>query len=74
MFIILFGNCTCTKLCYYYMYLCYNIVLCINILFNNKMLLYLEYNENRFKFVVFTEKLYCKVCFLYLQPSDVCDY
>ena len=66
MFIILFGNCTCTKLCYYYMYLCYKILLCINILFNNKMLLYLEYNENRFKFVVFTEKplLFSKVYLL----------
>ena len=48
------------------MYLCYNIVLCINVLFNNKMLLYLEYSENRFKFVVFTEKplLFSKVYFL----------
>ena len=66
MFIILFGNCTCTKLRYYYMYLCYNNVLCINILFNNKMLLYLEYNENKLKFVVFTEKplLFSKVYLL----------
>ena len=66
MFIILFGNCTCTKLWYYYMYLCYNIMLCINIVFNNKILLYLEYNENRFKFVVFTAKplLFSKVYFL----------
>ena len=59
MFIILFGNCTCTKLCYYYMYLCYNIVLCINIVFNNKILLYLEYSENRFKFVVSLKNRYC---------------
>ena len=61
MFIILFGNCTCMKLCYYYMDLCCNIVLCINILFNNKML-----SENRFKFVVFTEKplLFSKIYFL----------
>ena len=44
----------------------YNIVVCIYILFNNKMLLYLEYNENRFKFVIFTEKplLFSEVYFL----------
>ena len=70
MFIILFGNCTCTKLCYYYMYLCYNIVLCINILFNNKMLLYLEYNENRFKSVVVIEKnLYCFLRYTFYSCS-----
>ena len=44
----------------------HNIVVCVNILFNNKMLLYLEYNENRFKVVVFTEKplLFSMVYFL----------
>ena len=46
----------------------HNIVLCIYILFNNKTLLYLEYIENRFKFIVFivfTEKplLFSKIYF-----------
>ena len=63
MFMILFGNCKCTKLCYYCVYSCYNIVLCINILFNNKMLLNLEYNENRFKLVVFTPLLFLRCTF-----------
>ena len=69
LFIILFGNCTCTKLCYYYVYLCYNIVSCINILFNNKLLLYLEYNGNGFKFVVLLKNLYCCLRYTFYSCS-----